>query len=154
MLVTTFIPALPPHTFQPFKWIFIFPSSILLPPHQQPFVLVSPLSVPHSPHLLYRRETPSTWTSSTSATRQPLPLKSTPHTACLRLPPFTASISPPFCHPWTAPRGLSAPGGLAHSGSLRLPCAPASPYMCFDITPRMFWFLFFVEGHSKGPQIN
>ena len=46
--------------------------------------------------LLSRRELPSTWMSLTPATRQPPPLVSAPRAACLRLPPFPASVRLPL----------------------------------------------------------
>ena len=56
-----------------------FPYSILLPPHQQPFIVGSLYLFSPAPHPLSWSEAPPTWTSPTPATRQPLSLVSAPH---------------------------------------------------------------------------
>ena len=48
------------------------------------------------PCLLSWRRTLSTWTFTTPATRWPPPLLYTPHTVCLYLSPFPASVCLPF----------------------------------------------------------
>ena len=62
-----------------------------------------------------------------------------------RFGPASAAVSliysSPLCRPRPAPRSLSAPGGFAHCGFLRLPSASALPSMCAAPTPGTFWFL-------------
>ena len=77
---------------------------------------MSTISVAPAPQFLYWRETLSTWTLSTTVTRQPTPLDYEPCAACLRMLPFPASVFPPF----------SALG--LHTG----PCNPLGGYTIVD----------------------
>ena len=137
--ITPSMLVLPPHLFQTFFWIALFPSSILRP---SPSVDVH-LRIKYfccarsSPPLLAH----CTVYLDVVQTRQPLPLNSAPCTARLHLPPFSASICPPLFLPRTVPRSLSASWGLACRGSIRLPCESALPSLYSDLNPGISWFL-------------
>ena len=60
-------------------------------------------------------------------TCQPLLIVSAPRAACLCLSPFPIIVPVPLFCPWTAPRYLSPPVGVARRVSLCLPCAPLFP---------------------------
>ena len=141
-IITPFIISLPPHLLQPFFWITLFLSSIL-PPHPLVEKFLSPLYVSPSTHLLSWRKTLSTWTQSTAATHQTLPLDSDPRATCLSLLPLPLSVRPPSAALGLRPGPCQPHGGFVRCGSLHLSFASAFPYLCSALTPVIFWFLFY-----------
>ena len=104
-----------------------------MPPHKHPVVVVTPICTP-TPHLLYRCGALSICPSPTPATCQPPPLVSAPCAAFLRLPPFPASIRPPFSALVLHPGPCRPLGGLPAVVPSVSVCLRLSLLICFPVS--------------------
>ena len=109
-----------------FLGIFIFPLYLTSLPSVA-FVVVAPLSCTHYPPPSGAKRHPHgscLHPPPVILHRSSMPLCA----ACLRLPPFSLTVSLPLIPHRLDPRSLSSPGGFACCGSLRasvpLPCHP------------------------------
>ena len=129
-----------------------FPSSVLTPPHQQSFIVLSIFLFSPVPHFLSRCESPPTWMLPTPATCQPPPLVSAPLSAWLRIPPFIVTVhSPPFSAIGLRPGPCRPLGGLTVKSPLVSPVSmPCPPWVLLWILASSgSWFLvgwFFARG--------
>ena len=119
---------------------FYITSSSYRPPHQQPFVIITPLCSTCYPTPLLER---SSVHLDVAHTRHP-PSSATCICAPHRVPESSAVSrvrSSPLCRPQPAPRSLSSPGEFSCRVDLRLPCVSASPSLCVYTSPNILWCL-------------
>ena len=129
------------------------------PSPQQPFIVEALYLFAPDFHLLSFRESPPTWTSPAPATRQPPPLVSVPHAACLHLLPFTVTVHPPFAALGLLPGTCQPLGGSSVTGtsvSFVPPLHPSCVLLCI-LASSGSWFLvgwIFAQGiEARAPPL-